>query len=660
MKIIQAFKLALKKIKFNKGKSLFVIIPIALMVAIIVLASSEAINLINVAHNSIFSPIQSQNEVIELSKNASTNPREALSNASTGYTSTDNSIISNIANVESVGLISTLPVSNIQTKDLFTDNTITISSIAGLDSKYASLYTNSDFNYTEGSAIPIILNANDFSIAYEDWQGKTEISIDFAASANPENNDALNAQSPIKTKALAYNRDDLIGKTFTISFGGLDSISDISQSSTSTGIKFTKKTQTELDTEIATRKTAIQKYWNYDQISKPLTYTFIVAGISEGSDKTKAYIPQEFATKLMSDYLQNEITARNSTAIPSADQNATYTGLVYDGVALTSDTTSSIFAGIRNQVNNQITSQIDEINKTIDSQNSAISSANAANREAMEKMRESFRASGQGPGGNPPSMPNVSFKSISSTISKLSSSSIKVSYSGMGTSYSIPGLVYNKDRTTGEVAGEYTSFTSGAEVPLTSNTILIKINSLDNRESVVSELNSKGYNFQDYSQYKQYDRLESYLYLALNIGSIVFMVITALFILINMAKFVSEGRREIGIFRAIGGTKGDIRLMFVLQSIAYILISIVSGIVIGFIAVAALANIMVTYAQQFINAAVGSAVTLSGNIAASDFSSLNFVTIGIYALALIIVTLVVSLIPSSQAANVSPVEAIRN
>ena len=59
MNIFQALKLAFKKIKFNKGKSLFVIIPIALMVAIIVLASSEAISLINVAHNSIFSPIQS-------------------------------------------------------------------------------------------------------------------------------------------------------------------------------------------------------------------------------------------------------------------------------------------------------------------------------------------------------------------------------------------------------------------------------------------------------------------------------------------------------------------------------------------------------------------------------------------------------------------------
>ena len=41
MNFFQAQKLGLKKIKFSKGKSLFVIIPIALMFAIIVVAASE-------------------------------------------------------------------------------------------------------------------------------------------------------------------------------------------------------------------------------------------------------------------------------------------------------------------------------------------------------------------------------------------------------------------------------------------------------------------------------------------------------------------------------------------------------------------------------------------------------------------------------------------
>ena len=42
--LFQAQKLSLKKIGFNKGKSLFVIVPISLMFGIIVLAASEALH----------------------------------------------------------------------------------------------------------------------------------------------------------------------------------------------------------------------------------------------------------------------------------------------------------------------------------------------------------------------------------------------------------------------------------------------------------------------------------------------------------------------------------------------------------------------------------------------------------------------------------------
>ena len=153
----QAQKLGLKKIRFNKGKSLFVIIPIALMVGILVFLSSVAANLILVAHNNIFSPIQSQNEVIELNKAATSDIRSALSGTeTTGYTTSDNAIISTISNVEKVSILSTLPVNNIKTTDLFPGNTVTISSLAGLDSEFASLYTDQNFTYTDNNLIPII------------------------------------------------------------------------------------------------------------------------------------------------------------------------------------------------------------------------------------------------------------------------------------------------------------------------------------------------------------------------------------------------------------------------------------------------------------------------------------------------------------------------
>jgi ABC-type antimicrobial peptide transport system permease subunit len=661
----QAQRLSLKKIRFNKGKSLFVIVPISLMFGIIVIAASEAKNLIQVAHNSIFSPIQSQNEVVEVNKSSAMNLRQALSETSTdGYTSTDNGIVSAISNVEKVSLISELPLENVKTDNIFADKTVYITSLAGLDNEYAQLYTTSNFTYTEGQPIPIILNANDFAEVYEDWQGKTEISVDFTKATDPSQTSALESQSPVKTKAISYNRADLLGKTITISFGGLDAISDISQESTTTGYKYTQKTAEAIAKEVATRKTALEKYWNYDKISTPLTYTFVIAGISEGTDKTKAYIPSAFATKLLQDYLQNEISARNTTAIPLADQNATYTGLVYDGVNLQTDTTSTIFAGIRNQVTSQVGTQIDSVNSQIDQQNQQIATINNQNQAIYSQIKKNVSSStggegGRGPGGmTPPNIPR--FKSVTSSISKLSTSTIKISYSGAAASYSIPGLVYSKNRTTSEVAGEYVSFDFTKAISLPSKSILIKINSIANRDQVVTDLNAKGYSYQDYSQYKQYDKLESYLYLILNIASIIFMAVTALFILINMAKFVSEGRKEIGIFRAIGATKSDIGLIFILQSLSYILLSLIFGAALGVGAVLGLSQLMVGQAQSFINTAVGSTVILNSGITQANFLNFDYQMVLIYAGCLILITLIVSLIPSSQAARVSPVEAIRN
>jgi ABC-type lipoprotein release transport system permease subunit len=127
-----------------------------------------------------------------------------------------------------------------------------------------------------------------------------------------------------------------------------------------------------------------------------------------------------------------------------------------------------------------------------------------------------------------------------------------------------------------------------------------------------------------------------------------------------MAKFVSEGRKEIGIFRAIGASKGDIRMIFILQTLSYIVIAILAGIVVGVVTVAGLSNVMVNSAQTFINSAVGSTVVLNGNIMAANFLNFNYSMILLYAGGLLLVTLLVSLIPSSQAARVSPVEAIRN
>jgi len=332
IRLNQTIKLSFKKVKFNKGKSLFVIVPIALMFALLVFASSEITNIINVAEKSVFSSIDSQNQVIELNKNqASTQGGFKMitfdsSSQDTSYTAADTTAIDALNNVDQASLVTTVPIKNISTSDAIGTSKFSITSLAGLEQKYAGIYTNSDFTYKEGEAIPIILNANDFKEIYEEWNGQSEINVDLSSLRNsgpPTDGsapvDPVASKSPSKTKSLNYSKEDLIGKEITVTFGGLDDIADYTQEGTSTGFKFAKKTADTIATETATRLTDISKYWDYTKISTPLSYKFKVVGIIEGSDKTKSYVPSAFADKVLQDYLKNELSARSSTAIATTD-----------------------------------------------------------------------------------------------------------------------------------------------------------------------------------------------------------------------------------------------------------------------------------------------------------------------------------------------------
>jgi ABC-type antimicrobial peptide transport system permease subunit len=649
--IFQAQRLGFRKVTFYKGKSAFVIIPIAILFAVLVFAASEAKNLTKLAHDAIFSPIQGQNEILELTKSDNLRISDLLNNqnSSSTYTSTDVANVQSIAGVEKANPVTAVPIDLIRTSDLVASTSITIDNLSGIDSTYAKLYTNETFTYTDGQPIPIILNANDFVEVYEDWGVKTKIEI----SLKDLTSNSADTQIPIKARSVKYSRNELIGKTFTVQFGGLTDIQTFTQETTTSGVTYAKKTAKTIDSEIAARKKAITKYWNYEKISTPITYTFVVAGISEGTDKTTAYVPVEFAEKISKEYLQNAIAARNKTAIPSADYNLTYTGLVYDGVSLQTDTTSTLFAGIRNSVSDQVKSQFNNINKQIATQNSRIASTNRQ-IDGANKLTEF-----QGPPGGGTISRRVNISKIG-TIGTLDSNSVSIKFPTEATSYAIPGLVYNKNRTTSAITGEYKSFDFTKPLPLATSTMLIKLNTIDSREQVVAALNEKGYEYRDYSKYKQYAVLEKYIYLVLAIASGVFVVVTGLFVLINMAKFVSEGRKEIGIFRAIGATKGTIMTLFLQQAISYIVISLAIGGVLGLALVYGLAGIVATSAQQFISSTLGSTVILADTISQTDFLGTDPARLGLYAGGLLLITLVVALIPASQAARISPVEAIRN
>jgi ABC-type antimicrobial peptide transport system permease subunit len=641
-KLLNNITLSAKKVRFYKWRSLFVILPISAMVVLFVLLASESQNLLQVARASIFSSLRSQNEVLELSKSATFGP--FAQDQSSNYSASDLKSLSEISNVEKATILKQLPLENTTSTNIIDGKSINIASLAGLDEEFAKLYTNSGFNYSEGESIPIILNANDFYEILEDWQGKSELVI------NPENPVQT---SPVKTEKLAYDRDSLIGKEIEISFAGLSPIATIKQSATENGIKYTPKTKDEIAKEEADRKTALSKYWNYDKLSKPLTYTFKIVGIIEGADKTKTYIPSGFAEKLLSDVFNKQLAARNSTAIPTKELNTTYRGLVYDGTTIEEDSNSSLLGQIRNQFNDQVKEQFDDINEQIDKQNQQIQNANRNNNNAIRR----FSAGGPGMGGVKIAAPIIN--NINS-VGNLSADSIKVSFDGGAIYYKVPGLVFSQNADSQELTGVVTDKSKLVLANLPGNLALLKINDLANREQVIADLNDKGFRYSDSGQYKSIERLESYLNTALDVVRVVVLAVTALFIFINMSKFVADARKEIGILRAMGANRLDIMLMFNFQALFYSLLAVALGVALGAGLILGLAAKAQELASSVITNILGNSIPLSANISAADFQQIAWEQIGIYAGIMLLVTLLAAFLPAWQASRVSPVEAIRN
>lgn len=127
-----------------------------------------------------------------------------------------------------------------------------------------------------------------------------------------------------------------------------------------------------------------------------------------------------------------------------------------------------------------------------------------------------------------------------------------------------------------------------------------------------------------------------------------------------MGKFVSESKKEIGIMRAIGAKRSDIRNMFVSQALLYTLISYIFGTILG----AGLTLLLAKPLANWFDSVMGKTIRESFNVVVevdpNTFMNLNIQAFVIYSLALFLIALVISLIPATRASRISPVEAIRN
>jgi len=125
-------------------------------------------------------------------------------------------------------------------------------------------------------------------------------------------------------------------------------------------------------------------------------------------------------------------------------------------------------------------------------------------------------------------------------------------------------------------------------------------------------------------------------------------LIAAAFGIINtMMTAVYERRREIGIMRAIGGKRGDIFKIFVLESGVYGLFGGIAGVTFGFLAS--------NFAGEFISQ-IGANELMKG---ASPEASLNAALVLTAIAFSVVVSIVSGLYPAWKASKLTPVEAIR-
>lgn len=597
MRLINIIQINAKKLRRRKSSAMFLILPIALLVSLSIIISSQVTNLRAAAESSIFGTVEEQNTLIELRKDPGQfqtrgfgfNPEDLY------YTENDVSKIEAVDNVVGTQMLVPVPITNIVVTDLL-DVTFSINRLVALGDEFAALYTDQDFSYDEGEVIPVILNANSFVEVYEDWGGKTEITIERGAMRPGE--EAPNNAFPIKSRAINYDKNDLLGKEITIQFGGLDKIQTYEIERTSLGMVMSKLTSTELKEKKSERKDAISKYWNYTKISKPLEYRFKVVGVIESEQNTSTFVPEAFVNALMKSYIKHQLNARTSTAIPTDELGTAFTGLEYDGLELTDSgaTPFSRFGG------------------------------------PMGSAARGMMSSG----------------------------------------YRIPGLVIEVEReessdesvtpgggSSSTVIGEYKEANVYESAAKNGESMIVKFASIYNRQQVVADLNKLGYAYQDLSATGVFEELKSTLNTVSVASVAAFIGLSIVIIIFTMGKFIVESKKEIGIFRAVGATRFDIKKVFIIQALLYTFVGYAVGLLGGIALNLALANPVKAAFDSFIGKTIEESFSVVNPINAAIFSNINWEALLIYSGLLLLITVLTSIVPATNASKMSPVEAIR-
>lgn len=599
--ITNIFYISIKKIFNKKTKSYLLIVPIALIICAAILISSQITNISSALSSGIFSTIQNQNSVLQIKKNIQIDANDPRSffNVNSNFTQVDLDTAKKIPNISNVSINYNIPVKNSITKNLFDNISLPLGNISVIDEESAKIFTDQPFIYETGKDIPIILNAKSFIETYEDWGGQTEIEITRPTNgtngANRQQASGLQIGAT-KQRNISYNKDDLIGKEIEISFGGLDSLPTfkIQRDSTTRSTKFIKLTDEELATSKALMKTEISKYYDFDKISTPVTFKFKVVGLIENESNTKTYIPTTFGDALVSSLVNNERTSR-TTDIPVAELNQVLQGMTFDGETLS-------------------------------------------------------LASGNGRGGN------FGGQGLGGANQRLAQNDQNQNV--FVQKYNISGLVIETNSDTSAVVGIYKGDNYWSGASKTSDTVSLKISDLSQRNKVIKDLNAAGFSYVDVSKSDTITNLENTLKSVSGMLLIGFVILLITIVIFSLYKYVSDSRKEIGVFRAIGMTSKTVLMMILLQAIICLIIGILLGTGFGILANTIAANFIHSWFDSNVVAQMKTLYGLSESIPLSTFMQIDYTSIIQYLVITLLVGSIISLIPAYKASSVKPIEAI--
>jgi ABC-type antimicrobial peptide transport system permease subunit len=608
MSLSSIFSLIFKKLSVKTGKALYLIIPIALLTSLSLIAFSQALNFQKATTDAVFGTIATQNTVLQITKAQNQDGGGFGGGGGRGgqdtvFSTDDIATVKGISNVTSATVNYNLPINSIKTNNLADKKIIDFGGLTVATPEIGSLYTTEKFEYVEGQPIPIILNAASMTEQFEDWGGKDSISVARpqrpAAGQPGQTSQQRQAQRdllPFKTQALALTKEQLLNREFDINFGGLDQMITFTNTVDADNITYKKITEEEKTAKENARKDTISKYWDYTKVSTPLTYKFKVVGYIKSDSKRFMYIPEAFAEQLMAKLIDNQLAARNTTAIPVAELGTQFRGITYNGLTL----------------------------------NTTQGNAN------------------RGPQGAPGGQGQRPDSQASSTTPVVP---VQV--------YTIPGLVIQTDPNTNTIQNTLNESDIFNKASKTSQILTVKFNSLDNKEQVIRDLNNKRFTYIDTSNSTVINNLQSTLTNILKFTPLAFGALIAAILGLNMAKTISEGKKEIGIMRALGFTKGNIVGLFGLQGIIYTLIGSVFGLILGLVGNFIIANLSYSRFQDLVSKTVSESFGVKPNIELSQFQNFDFKNASILGLVLLILTILISLFFSIRASNISPVEAIK-